>query len=89
MKTKEYILACVLAAAGALVVVFILWLMSVISWAIVWAVLSFGFIPIAIKAMNFYQEHDCYDIDDFINALMEYQNESKEQNSPKENKIKW
>ena len=89
MKTKEYILACVLATVGALVVVFILWLMSVISWAIVWAVLSFGFIPIAIKAMNFYQEHDCYDIDDFINALMEYQSESKEQDSPKENRIKW
>ena len=89
MKTKEYILACVLATVGALVVVFILWLMSVISWAIVWAVLSFGFIPIAIKAMNFYQEHDCYDIDDFINALMEYQSESKEQDSLKENRIKW
>lgn len=87
MKTKEYIFACGLATTGALVVVFLLWLMSIISWAIVWAVLSFGFIPIAIKAMNFYQEHDCCDIDDFIEALMEYQSESKRQNSPKENRI--
>ena len=89
MKIKDYLIAMGIAATGSLIVVFILWLMSIISWAIVWAVLSFGSIPIAIKAMNFYQEHDCCDIDDFINALMEYQSKSKEQDSSKENKIEW
>lgn len=89
MKIKEYLIAIGISTTVSLVVVFILWLMSVISWAIVWATLSFGFIPVAIKAMNFYQEHDCYDIDDFINALMEYRGESKEQDSSKENKIEW
>lgn len=89
MKIKDYLIAVGISTVGSLVVVFILWLMSVISWAIVWATLSFGFIPVAIKAMNFYQEHDCYDIDDFINALMEYQSESKGQDSPKENRIEW
>lgn len=89
MKIKNYLIAVWTAAVGSLAVVFILWLMSVISWVIVWAALSFGFIPIAIKAMNFYQEHDCDDIDDFINALMEYQSGPKEQDSLKENKIKW
>ena len=89
MKTKEYILACGLATTGSLVAVFILWLMSIVSWTIVWAVLSFGSIPIAIKAMNFYQEHDCCDIDDFIEALMEYQSKSKGQDSSKESKIEW
>ena len=89
MKTKDYLTAVGIAATGSLIVVFILWLMSMISWTIVWAVLSFGSIPIAIKAINFYQEHDCYDIDDFINALMEYKSEFKKQDSPKEDKIKW
>ena len=89
MKIKDYLIAVGIAAAGAAVIEFVLWLMSLISWGVVWAVLSFGFIPVAIKAMNFYQEHDCYDIDDFINALMEYRGESKEQDSPKENKIEW
>jgi hypothetical protein len=60
MKTKDYLIAVGLAATGSLVVVFILWLMSVISWGVVWAVLSFGFIPVAIKAMHFYQENNCY-----------------------------
>lgn len=87
MKTKDYLTAVGLAATGSLVVVFILWLMSVISWGVVWAVLSFGFIPVAIKAMHFYQENNCYDIDDFINALMEYQSKSEEQDSPQENRI--
>lgn len=89
MKIKDYLIAIGISTTVSLVVVFIMWLMSVISWAIVWATLSFGFIPIAIKAMNFYQEHDCYDIDDFINALMEYQGEPKEQDSPKVDKIEW
>lgn len=89
MKIKDYLIAIGISVTGSLVVVFIMWLMSIISWAIVWATLSFGLIPVAIKAMNFYQEHDCYDIDDFINALMEYQGESKEQDSPKEDKIEW
>lgn len=81
MKTKEYLLACGLATIGALIAVFILMLMSLISWAIVWAVLSFGLIPVALKAIKFYQEHDCYDIDDFLQELMEYKSGSKESDS--------
>ena len=87
MKIKDYLIAVGIAAAGFLAVVFILWLMSIISWVVVWAILSFGSIPIAIKAVHFYQKYDCYDIVDFINALMEYQNESEEQGSPKESRI--
>lgn len=89
MKIKDYLTAVGIAAAGAAVIEFVLWLMSLISWGVVWAVLSFGFIPVAIKAMHFYQENNCYDIDDFINALMEYQSGSEEQDSAKENWIKW
>lgn len=77
MKTKEYLQACGLAIVGAFIAVFVLWLMSLISWAIVWAVFSFGLIPVATKAIRFWQDHDCYSIDDFWDELMEYKSESK------------
>ena len=56
MKIKDYLIATGISTTVSLVVVFILWLMSLISWAIVWATLSFGFIPVVIKASEIEKE---------------------------------
>lgn len=71
MKGKDYLMSCGLAAACALGLVFFLWLFSLISWSLIWTILTFGLVPVMNKAIIFYRENDCMDIVDFFTELKE------------------
>lgn len=77
MDIKDYLLSLVLAVVGAAILVFALWLFSLVSWAIVWAVLVFAMIPVGKAAIDLWHEESCYDLDDFWTALMEHKKEKK------------
>lgn len=87
MKIKDYFLSCGLAMATAAAVVFILWLFSLISWGIVWAVLSFGLVPLMNRAIQFYRENRCMDIQDFFIEIFDSFN--KEDKEEKNSSIEW
>lgn len=84
MKIKDYFLACGLAAAVALALIFFLWLFSLISWGVVWAILAFGLVPVMHKGIEFYRENKCMDIVDFFTELKDYIDEGKTKS-----KIEW
>ena len=77
MNIKDYMIAFGLAAAGAIVLLLVLWIMSLISWGLVFAMLIGILIPIAYKAINFWRQEECLDLEDFFSALFN----QKEKNS--------
>jgi Na+(H+)/acetate symporter ActP len=77
MNIKDYIVAFGLAAAGATVLLLVLWIMSLLSWGLVFAMLIGILIPVAYKAMNFWRQEECLDLEDFFSVLFN----QKEQNS--------
>ena len=87
MKIKDYFLSCGLAMVTAAVTIFILWLFSLISWGIVWAVLSFGLVPLMNRAIQFYRENRCMDIQDFFIEVFKLI--SKEDKEEKNSSIEW
>lgn len=87
MKVNDYFLSCGLAAAVSLILIFLLWLFSLISWGIVWAVLAFGLVPVMSKAIQFYRDNNCMDITDFFSELKDYVEEKKESES--KSNIEW
>ena len=56
MKIKDYLTAVGIAAGGAAIIVFVLWLMSLISWAIVWAGLIIINLPRIYKLVQEYND---------------------------------
>ncbi len=66
---KSYLIALLFAMLGALAAVFFIWLFSIMSWVLLWAVLVFIFIPVASSALRLWVEEDCYDFDDFLKVL--------------------
>lgn len=56
MKIKDYLTAVGIAAGGATVIVFALWLMFLISWAIVWAGLIIISLPGIYKLAQEYND---------------------------------
>ena len=66
---KSYLIALLFAMLGALAAVFFIWLFSIMSWVLLWAVLVFIFIPVASSALHLWVEEDCYDFDDFLKVL--------------------
>lgn len=77
MNIKDYIIAFGLAAAGATVLLLVLWIMSLLSWGLVFVILIGILIPIADKAINFWRQEECLDLEDFFSALFN----QKEKNS--------
>lgn len=69
MNIKDYIVAFGLAAAGAAALLLVLWIMSLLSWGLVFAMLIGILIPVAYKAMNFWRQEECLDLEDFFSAL--------------------
>jgi ABC-type nickel/cobalt efflux system permease component RcnA len=69
MSIKDYMIAFGLAIAGAIILLLALWIMSLISWGLVFAMLIGILIPIAYKAMNFWRQEECLDLEDFFSAL--------------------
>ena len=77
MNIKDYIIAFGLAAAGATVLLLVLWIMSLLSWGLAFVILIGILIPIADKAINFWRQEECLDLEDFFSALFN----QKEKNS--------
>ena len=69
MTITDYFKSLVLAAAGASLLAFVLWVMSICSWFVIWAMLVAGLVPIAPAAINIWREQDCVDLKDFKDAL--------------------
>ena len=69
MSIKHYPIILLFAILGALVITLIFWLFSLISWILVWAIVVFALIPVGICANKFWNNHNCYDLDDFFGEL--------------------
>ena len=82
MKIKHYLTAVAIAAGGAAVFTLLLWLISLIGWAVVWAGLLLYALPMAYKlTQEFYESGEYY----FINfleqkILEEFEEKGKESN---------
>ena len=79
MKIKDYLTAIGIAAGGAAVIVFVLWLMSLISWSIVWAGLVFINLPRIYKLTQEYNDSgEPYFTEFFIKKIQkEFKDEQK------------
>lgn len=86
MKLKDYIVAAGLAAGGATIITFFLWLISLISWAIVWAGLIIVALPVCYHIVNEYRDSDAYDLLNFIEKKLE---EKFGDNKTKNSEIEW
>lgn len=77
MKIKDYFIAAGISVGAAILTTFILWLTSILSWSIITISLIVIFIPIVIKAIEFYKEKECIDLEDFIDELKDLTKEKK------------
>jgi hypothetical protein len=85
MKIKDYLTAVGIAAGGAAVIVFVLWLMSLISWAIVWVSLVIIGIPRIYKLAQEYNDNGEIYFTEFL--MKKIQKESE--NEQKTSEIEW
>lgn len=83
---RRYFIGGVIAIMVSLVITFILWIFSLISWAVIVAAISFFLTPIFIKIVEFYEEHNCYDLDSLSEELYKAMEKYKSKSS-KESKI--
>ena len=81
MKIKDYFIAAGISIGAAILTTFILWLTSILSWSIITISLIVIFIPIVIKAIEFYKEKDCIDLEDFIDELKKLNKDKEKKNS--------
>jgi hypothetical protein len=72
MNGKDYAISVALSAAAGLVLMFFIWLLSLISWALVWAVFAFAFVPLGMKVIQFWRDTDCMDLSDFYIEVNDY-----------------
>lgn len=73
MQIKNYLIATAYAAISSLILCLVLALFVAIGWVVVWALFTMIFIPIVYKAIQFYKDHDCADISEFFEELLEEQ----------------
>ena len=66
MNIKDYVIAVVLSAAAGLLLMFGIWLLSHVSWILMWAVFAFTLVPFGMKAIQFYRDTECRNVDDFL-----------------------
>lgn len=83
---RRYFMGGVIAIIVSLVITFILWIFSLVSWAIIVAVISFFLTPLFIKMVEFYEEHNCYNLDSLSDELHKAI-EKYESKSSRESKI--
>lgn len=81
MAITDYFKSLVLAAAGASLLAFVLWVMSICSWFVIWAMLVAGLVPVAQAAINIWREEDCITLSDFEEALIERRRKKKKTSS--------
>ena len=85
MKIKDYLTAVGIAAGGAAVFVFFLWLLSLISWSIVWVGLVLYMLPLTYKLTKEYYESGERYFTEFLIDKVKEMTEDK----PKESEIEW
>ena len=81
MNIKDYLIAFGLAAAGAAALLLLLWLMSLIGWGVIYALLIGILIPAAYKAIDIWRKEDCLDLDDFCEAVFNSKKKEPSNNS--------
>lgn len=72
MRGRDYVISVALSAAVSLVLMFFIWLFSLISWALVWAVFVFALVPFGMKVIQFWRDTDCMDLSDFCIEVNDY-----------------
>lgn len=68
---KYLILGLMIAALAAAALLLVIFVLSLISWGIIFALLIILLTPVSYAAVKFYVKNDCYDFDDFFEALTE------------------
>ena len=81
MDIKDYLIAFGLAAASAAALILVLWIMSLTSWGVIYAMLIGVLIPVAYKAINLWRKEDCLDLDDFCKAVFKPKKKESSNNS--------
>lgn len=84
MNGKDYAISVALSAGAGLVLMFFIWLFSLISWALVWAVFAFALVPAGMKVIQFWRDTNCMDLSDFS---IEVDNYFKEKQKKKKSSI--
>lgn len=84
MNGRDYTIAVALSAAAGLVLMFFIWLFSLISWALVWAVFAFALVPFGMKVIQFWRDTNCMDLSDFFIEVDDY---FKEKQKKKDSQI--
>lgn len=72
MNGRDYAISVALSAFAGLALMFIIWLLSLISWALVWAVFAFAFVPLGMKVIQFWRDTNCMDLSDFCIEVDDY-----------------
>lgn len=78
MNGKDYAISVALSAAAGLVLMFFIWLLSLISWAVVWTVFAFALVPFGMKIVQFWRDTNCMDLSDFFIEVEDYLKEKQE-----------
>lgn len=81
MDIKHYLIALFFAILGGLAITLIFWLSSLISWILVWAILVFILIPVGIRTIKFWNDNNCYDLEDFFDELFDKEDNTTNQSS--------
>ena len=77
MQIKNYLIAAACAAISSLILCLVLALFIAIGWGVVWALSTILFITIAYNAIQFYKDHDCADMVEFFEELLEEQSSGR------------
>ena len=72
MNGRDYAISVALSAFAGLALMFVIWLLSLISWALVWAVFAFAFVPFGMKVIQFWRDTNCMDLSDFFIEVDDY-----------------
>ncbi len=90
MNGKDYIISVALSAAAGLILMFFIWLLSLIGWALVWAIFAFAFVPFGMKVIQFWRDTNCRDLSDFFIEVEDYFKEkNKKSKESKTSEIDW
>lgn len=90
MNGKDYTIAVALSAAAGLVLMFFIWLLSLISWALVWTIFTFALVPFGMKVIQFWRDTHCSDLSDFFIEVEDYFKEkNKKSKESKTSEIDW
>lgn len=89
MTDKEIVISGVLAAVGSLILTGVIALLFWMSWHFVFIIGVVALMPLTKRAVRFYVDNECVNLEDFLIELDEYlQHKKKQKNdSDKNNRI--